>query len=142
MPLILGALLITNTYLIPPPPSIQEVAASSTLLSLGEQFYTDLGLSTSTSALITQDSALYGVSGRDMARTIQCESGGNPGAVGDQGTSYGLAQIHLIAHADVTKGEALDPEFAVRWMARQFALGNQSIWTCARMLDIKAATST
>lgn len=40
------------------------------------------------------------------------ESGGNPGAVGDQGTSMGLWQIHLPAHPDVSQACALDPACA------------------------------
>lgn len=40
------------------------------------------------------------------------ESGGNPNAVGDNGTSYGIWQIHLPAHPDVTAQCAQDPNCA------------------------------
>lgn len=42
------------------------------------------------------------------------ESGGNPKAVGDQGTSYGLWQIHLPAHPDVSVACAEDPVCATK----------------------------
>lgn len=61
---------------------------------------------------------------------IQCESQYNPKAIGDNGTSFGLVQIHLIAHPDITKTQALDPAFAVDFLAHQIALGNGHIWSC------------
>jgi len=65
---------------------------------------------------------------------IRCESEFNPNAVGDNGTSYGLAQIHLPAHPSVSKEEALDPKFAVGWMVQAFKEGKGSMWTCYRKL--------
>lgn len=69
-----------------------------------------------------------------MAQVITCESGNNPDAVGDFGTSYGLSQIHLPAHPEITKAEALDPDYAVAYMARMFSIGQHGQWTCYRML--------
>ncbi len=59
-----------------------------------------------------------------------CESGFNPLAVGDHGTSYGLWQIHLPAHLDVTKEQALDPVWSTRWAMAQLKLGKAKIWSC------------
>lgn len=42
--------------------------------------------------------------------------------------SYGIAQIHLPDHPDVSYEEAIDPEFAVEFMAKNFAKGNASWW--------------
>ena len=52
--------------------------------------------------------------------------------VGEQEQSYGLAQIHLPDH-DVTYEQAIDPEFAIDFMAKNFADGKASWWTCYRM---------
>lgn len=51
--------------------------------------------------------------------------------------SWGLAQIYLPAHQDVTREQALDPRFALQWMAKEFSKGNQHLWSCARSLGIK-----
>jgi hypothetical protein len=69
-----------------------------------------------------------------MASVIHCESSGNPKAIGDGGKSYGIVQIYLPAHPDITKEQALDPEWAIDWMARQFSYGNARLWTCWRLL--------
>lgn len=58
-----------------------------------------------------------------------CESGLNPAAVGDHGQSFGLFQIHLKSHKDVTREQALDPLFAVEWAAKKFLVAPQ-IWAC------------
>lgn len=86
--------------------------------------------------MVLDAEAKYGLS--DMfLDTLTCESGLHPDRVGDNGTSFGVAQIHLPAHPDVTKEEALDPEFAIEWSAQQFAAGRAYMWTCYRLLDSK-----
>ncbi len=80
--------------------------------------------------LIATYSALYGVSNEKLTKVLTCESNLNPRAVGDNGTSYGIAQIHLSSHKDISKEEALNPDFAIRWTAQQFALNKQNMWTC------------
>lgn len=39
------------------------------------------------------------------------ESGGNPQAVGDGGTSYGLWQIHWTVHPEFDKSQLFDPQY-------------------------------
>jgi len=39
------------------------------------------------------------------------ESGGDPNAVGDQGTSYGLWQIHWTVHPEFDKSRLFDPAY-------------------------------
>lgn len=61
--------------------------------------------------------------------TMECESNLYLGAIGDNGTSYGYAQIHLPAHPSVTKLCALDlycaTDYAIPlWKSRPAA------WTC------------
>lgn len=67
-----------------------------------------------------------------MALTIaENESHLNPNNVGDHGTSYGLFQIHLPAHKDISQQQALDPVFSTEWSMAQLKAGNCHIWsTC------------
>jgi len=92
----------------------------------------------------------YGVSRDAMYGTIRAESGGTYDPtiqsrlrydhisprwlvkcpdlkVGDQERSYGLVQIHICDH-DITIKQATDPRFALDFMAKNFALGNESWW--------------
>lgn len=84
-------------------------------------------------ALVAQEAAKAGVNPYTMDKVINCESQWNPKAVGDHGTSYGLAQIHLPAHPDITKAQAEDPKYAIHFMATMFAEGNENAWTCAHL---------
>ena len=85
-------------------------------------------------SVIKSYAALYGVSSEKMMNTLKCESGLDPTKIGDNGTSYGIAQIHLVAHPDVTKEQALDRDFSIEWMAQKFKDGQAHIWTCYRLL--------
>lgn len=76
----------------------------------------------------------YGIPSGALVNTIRCESGFNAKAVGDQGQSFGMAQIHLPSHPDITREQALDPFFAIDWTAQQFKEGNANLWTCYRNL--------
>jgi hypothetical protein len=85
-------------------------------------------------ALILADSKIYDVSYDELYGTLNCESGLDPSIVGDHGTSYGIAQIHLPAHPDITKSEALDPQFSVNFAAHEFSKGRQAEWSCYKLL--------
>ena len=76
----------------------------------------------------------HGISADVMKATIACESTWNPRAVGDGGTSFGPAQIHLPAHPHITSEQAMNPEFAMQFMASEFAAGRATKWTCYRKL--------
>lgn len=76
----------------------------------------------------------YGIPSEPIIDTLKCESGFNPVAIGDKGTSFGVAQIHLPAHPDITRDEALNPFFAIDWTAQQFKAGKQGMWSCYRFL--------
>lgn len=89
----------------------------------------------SVQALITRYAAFYGTSELELLQTLTCESGLRSDAVGDSGTSVGVAQIHLPAHPDITREQALDAEFSVKWAARAFSKGNQWMWTCYKMIQ-------
>jgi len=84
-------------------------------------------------ALIRQKSAQYGVSEYEMTETIDCESSFNVRALGDNGNSRGLVQIHRPSWKDITDEQAYDPYFAVDFMAYQFSKGNQHLWSCYRL---------
>lgn len=47
---------------------------------------------------------------------------------GSRELSFGIAQIHLPDHPDITKEQATNPEFAVNYMASEFSKGRQSQW--------------
>lgn len=67
--------------------------------------------------------------------TISCETGGtwNPKIAGDNSTSFGLSQIHLPAHPDISKEQAEDPKFAIDYMITEIKKGHGSMWTCYRL---------
>lgn len=58
-----------------------------------------------------------------MLMGARLESGWNPGASGDGGTSFGAYQIHLPAHPGVTEAQAKDPAFATRYMLKAYEAG-------------------
>mgnify|MGYP003403430693 FL=1 len=51
---------------------------------------------------------------------------------GSREDSWGIAQINLYWHPEVSKAQALDPEFAIDFMAKRFKAGKASEWTCWR----------
>lgn len=53
--------------------------------------------------------------------------------IGEREKSFGLSQIHLPDH-DVTYEQATDPEFAIDYMAKHFAEGKASLWSCYKMI--------
>ena len=93
-----------------------------------------------TNQLIMKYADQYDVSAVHMWRTLRCESGLRPDAIGDGGKSYGIAQIHLPSHPTVTKDQALDKEFAIEWMAQKFSEKKQRMWTCYRILKLGVET--
>jgi len=84
--------------------------------------------------LVTHYASQYQVSAPKMLATMNCESSLNPKAIGDHGTSFGISQIHLPAHLDITKEQAQDPVFASEFMAKEFSKKHQGIWSCYRKL--------
>jgi hypothetical protein len=79
---------------------------------------------------------IYGVSRDVMDFVVKCESNYNPNAVGDNGHSFGLVQIHLMSWKDagVDYGLATDPEFALDFLARKLKSGDGHLWTCYRLM--------
>lgn len=48
---------------------------------------------------------------------------------GKQEQSYGLSQIHLPSHPDITHEQATNPKFAISWMASELSLGRAWQWS-------------
>jgi len=65
-----------------------------------------------------------------LIRLAHCESTLNPEAIGDNGNSYGLYQIFLRWHPDVTLDQAQDIDFATRWTANKIRHGQGDLWSC------------
>lgn len=100
----------------------------------------DMVFSTSTAeSIITAYAHKYGTPAQPLIDTLRCESDFNPNAVGDYGSSFGIAQIHLLAHADITKEEALDPLWSIDWAAMMFAAGHANLWSCYNKMQMPAA---
>lgn len=78
----------------------------------------------------------YNVDATQMYETIKCESAFDPKTVGPYG-ELGVAQIYLKYHPDVTKEQAVDPDFSVRWMAKSWSQGHKSWWVCYNLLYAK-----
>lgn len=75
-----------------------------------------------------------GISPHTAIQVIACESSWNEKAVGDGGTSFGLVQIHLPAHPEVSQRKAEDPEFAINFLVNALKNGDGWMWTCYRNL--------
>lgn len=86
------------------------------------------------SDLIAYNADKYSVPQTVLKKVIHCESLNDPKAVGDHGTSFGLVQIHLSAHPEIKKEEALDAEFSVNYLAKSLSTGKGKQWTCYKML--------
>jgi hypothetical protein len=111
--------------------------ASGPILAEAPKVVTTVNSSPNTSTpqeLIHKYATKYNVSESQMLATLKCESGFNASANGDNNTSHGIAQINLPSHPSVTHEEAHDPDFAIEWMAKQFSLGHQRIWSCYNIL--------
>lgn len=77
-----------------------------------------------------------GIDAEQFTATLQCESSWRPTKQsefyknGKREESYGIAQINLPMHLDVTYDQATDGAWSIDWAAKQFRAGNQKWWTC------------
>lgn len=89
-------------------------------------------------SIIQRVSASYNVKSEVIERVMACESNFNTNAEGDfkngEPQSFGLSQIHLPSHPNITKEQATDPYFATMFMAENISKGRGSMWTCWRRL--------
>lgn len=71
-----------------------------------------------------------------MSDIVSCESGWDLTAhkLTQKENSWGLVQINLKAHINITKAEAVDPIFSLQYLAQNISTGNSSMWTCTRIM--------
>lgn len=86
--------------------------------------------STTIRSKIREKALFYKVSAKEIIKTVECESNYNKEAVGDNGNSFGIVQINLPAHPEITKEKAFDIDFAIEFITSEFAKGNQWKWSC------------
>jgi hypothetical protein len=88
----------------------------------------------------------YGVPAPLLEKIITCESQWQPTAQsrhiypftdakrgiykGQRERSFGLVQISLPHHPDITKEQAISPEFAIDFLAKNVAKGRGGMWSC------------
>jgi len=53
---------------------------------------------------------------------------------GDREQSYGLAQIHLPSHPEISYEEAINPDYAVKYIASQLSKGKGKQWSCYNLI--------
>jgi len=85
--------------------------------------------------LVREYEIKYGLKG--FYKTIECESNFNPNAIGDSGSSVGLLQIHLPAWPEITRTQALNPEWSLNWSIAIFKAHPEN-WSCYRKLSSSA----
>lgn len=93
------------------------------------------------SALIEKYALKFDISPVLTARIIYCESGNNRYALNDtpgREFSVGLSQINLLAHTNITREQAEDPEFAISFLAEHIASGKaERMWyTCYKKATV------
>ena len=88
----------------------------------------------------------HGINSEKFLKTIACEVKKDEGGEwvadaqsdihGPHGreNSWGVMQIHLPSHPEITKSQAQDPAFAIPWAANEFAEGRANKWSCYRKL--------
>lgn len=86
--------------------------------------------------------AEYGLAGRLYA-TLELESDGwkngqsevpNPDGPNGREDSWGVCQINLPSHHEITREQALDWRWCITWSAEEFKAGRASQWTVYRLL--------
>lgn len=90
--------------------------------------------------LIRKYAEQYGVSDPVMERVVGCETGGtyDPSVQsfsyrkGVRENSWGISQIDLDYWPGISKAQALDPDFALDFMASKLSQGQGYLWSCYR----------
>jgi hypothetical protein len=96
--------------------------------------------------LVIKYSEEYDVSATKMMKIMKCENTnldsdfqseltykkGNRWNLpaGSREQSYGLVQIHLPDHDDITYEQAIDPDFSVNYLAKNLHEGHGEMWSC------------
>lgn len=82
--------------------------------------------------VIVRQSRIYAVPEKTIEAIVSCESSGNPYAhkLTKREDSWGLVQINLLAHPEITKEEAINPDFAVSYLASELSTNHGGMWSC------------
>lgn len=89
--------------------------------------------------LISKYAIVYNINETKVLETIRCESRfknvqSDIVSKGQREDSWGIVQIHLPSNPKITKEEALDPEFAIAFITKEFSEGRQSKWSCYKKI--------
>lgn len=80
---------------------------------------------------IVAESIASNVDPQLVLNTAKFESRLNPKAIGDNNTSFGLYQIHLPAHRDISREQAENIIWSTNWTIREIKQNGCRIWsTC------------
>lgn len=90
---------------------------------------------------IAAEATLVGAPVAETLHIADTESSFNHLNVGDHGTSFGIFQIHLPAHQDITEEQAENIVFSTEWSVSQLKAGNCSIWSTCDGNLIPASTT-
>lgn len=89
-------------------------------------------IDTSTSTLVAfaiEQAKANGLNVDHFVKTLACEDSFDVSLPPSPTHDYGVAQIHLASHPDVTMDEALDPYWSIAWAAERFG-SNPYMWNC------------
>lgn len=105
---------------------------------------TTLQASSNVPALIDYYSAKYALTPAQhkmMYDTVKCESNFvvdtqsfSINSKGIRENSWGLAQIHLPSHPTISRQQAINPDFALNFIAYHFSKEHYSMWSCMKLL--------
>lgn len=94
--------------------------------------------------LATDIATEHGLNAARFTAVVECETAHtwNPAIQssaynkrdGGREQSYGLVQIHLPDHSDISIAQAKDPNFALTFMAKEWTANRANSWTCYRQL--------
>lgn len=107
-------------------------------------------IDTTAIAVIVRDmAAKYGIDYNDFYNTLWCESHlvpqqskvKDPSGPNGFEDSWGIPQIHLPDHPDVTKNQAMDIVWSIEWAAKEFKK-DPTIWSCYKKLHTSPASTT
>lgn len=93
--------------------------------------------------LATQIGTAYGIEIPLMKAVVRCESSWNAQAthISKWEESYGLVQLNLKAHKDISIQEAENPTFALTYLAKGLST-DPNQWTCYRQAKVVQLKST
>ena len=84
----------------------------------------------------------HGLNVQKFLKTLNCENQfrakGQSEHVykGEREDSWGSAQINLYWNPTISKAQAEDPEFAIKWTAEKWATGNAILCSCWKLYDL------